>query len=64
MLTVVVLDGGEVLQDEHLVPQYTTPSPAQRTIVSYCDTYNLLILLMIPLIMLFKILSKSLSFKC
>lgn len=40
-LTVVGLNGGEVFQDEHLVSQYTIPSPALRTIVSYCDTYNL-----------------------
>ena len=58
-LTVVGLNGGEVFQDECLVSQYTIPSHALRTIVSYCDTYNL----MIPLIMLFKILSKSLFFQ-
>lgn len=63
-LTVVSLNGGEVFQDERLVSQYRIPSSALRTIVSYCDIYNLLILLMIPLIMLFKILSKSFSFKC
>ena len=40
-LTVVGLNGGEVFQDEHLVSQYTIPSPTLRTIVSYCDTYNL-----------------------
>ena len=40
-LTVVGLNGGEVFQDEHLVSQYTIPSPALRTIVSYCDSYNL-----------------------
>ena len=40
-LTVVGLNGGEVFQDEHLVSQYTIPSHALRTIVSYCDTYNL-----------------------
>ncbi|WP_267490321.1 HAD hydrolase family protein [Streptococcus salivarius] len=58
-LTVVGLNGGEVFQDEYLVSQYTIPSHALRTIVSYCDTYNLTI----PLIMLFKILSKSLFFQ-
>lgn len=62
-LTVVSLNGGEVFQDERLVSQYRIPSSALRTIVSYCDIYNLLILLMIPLIMLFKILSKSLFFQ-
>ena len=40
-LTVVGLNGGEVFQDECLVSQYTIPSHALRTIVSYCDTYNL-----------------------
>ena len=35
------LNGGEVFQDECLVSQYTIPSYALRTIVSYCDTYNL-----------------------
>lgn len=40
-LTVVGLNSGEVFQDECLVSQYTIPSHALRTIVSYCDTYNL-----------------------
>ena len=40
-LTVVGLNCGEVFQDECLVSQYTIPSYALRTIVSYCDTYNL-----------------------
>lgn len=40
-LTVVGLNGGEVFQDGQLVSQYTIPSHALRTIVSYCDTYNL-----------------------
>ncbi|MGZ0967631.1 HAD hydrolase family protein [Streptococcus thermophilus] len=62
-LTVVSLNGGEVFQDERLVSQYRIPSSALRTIVSYCDIYNLPYLLMIPLIMLFKILSKSLFFQ-
>ena len=40
-LTVVSLNGGEVFQDERLVSQYRIPSSALRTIVSYCDIYNL-----------------------
>ncbi|MBZ5846841.1 HAD hydrolase family protein [Streptococcus salivarius] len=40
-LTVVGLNGGEVFQDGCLVSQYTMSSHALRTIVSYCDTYNL-----------------------
>ena len=40
-LTVVGLNGGEVFQDERLVSQYRIPSSALRTIVSYCDIYNL-----------------------
>ena len=40
-LTVVSLNGGEVFQDERLVSQYRITSYALRTIVSYCDIYNL-----------------------
>ena len=63
-LTVVGLNGGEVFQDECLVSQYTIPSHALRTIVSYCDTYNLPYFIDDTFNYAIQILIRFLSFKC
>lgn len=62
-LTVVGLNGGEVFQDELLVSQYTYLLMLSERLLATVIPITSLILLMIPLIMLYKILIRFLSFQ-